>query len=308
MNSSISDNNQITPKKDLIFKRLFGSKGNEKILKDFLEYITQEKIKSVDTDLATEFIPELQEGKSSRVDVRAQLDDGTQIDIEMQTDKDGFSSQRCLFYWSKIYSNGIKKSRDYKKLKKVICIWIVDDTVYKDIPEFKTKWTMQERQGNNNYFKEIEIYVIELKKFRKTAIMEPKKKDFWLWFIDYTNREMVDMACLSNKRIKEAREQLDKIASEPGLMEAILNQEMAEMDQKMIQERKMKRARAEAREAGLSEGRAEGRAEGLAEGQKLLKDKELEIAKRMLDSGMDKKEVAQITGITIEEIEDMIKK
>ena len=39
MNEKI--NLDITPKKDIVFKRLFGSKGNEEILKDFLESILE---------------------------------------------------------------------------------------------------------------------------------------------------------------------------------------------------------------------------------------------------------------------------
>ena len=64
------------------------------------------------------------------------------------------------------------------------------------------------------------------------------------------------MACISNEKIREARKQLDEITSDPVLMEAILNQEMAEMDQKMILERKTKRA--------MKEGRAEYRREALS--------------------------------------------
>ena len=274
---------ELTPKGDWVFKRLFGSKGNEEILKDFLEYVLETKIRNVNTDLATEFIPELKEGKTSRVDVRAELSDGTQVDVEMQKEDDRFSDQRCLYYWSRIYANGIKKKKSYKELKKVICIWIVDETVYKELKEFKTHWVMQEeKSGDKNHFKEVEIYVIELKKFRATAIMEQKKKDFWLWFLDYTNREMIEMACINNERIREARKQLDEITSDPALMEAILNEEMSEMDEKMAIERKTERA--------------------MKEGEK---KKQFEIAKKLKENGIHIDIISQSTGLTIEEIEKL---
>lgn len=38
----------LTPKNDIIFKKLFGKKGNERIVKDFLEAILERKIKSVE--------------------------------------------------------------------------------------------------------------------------------------------------------------------------------------------------------------------------------------------------------------------
>ena len=34
-------------KNDIAFKRIFGSKGNEEILKDFLEYVLERKIKNI---------------------------------------------------------------------------------------------------------------------------------------------------------------------------------------------------------------------------------------------------------------------
>ena len=47
-------NEKITPKKDVIFKRLFGSVGSEKILKSLLEAILEIKIESVELNLDKE--------------------------------------------------------------------------------------------------------------------------------------------------------------------------------------------------------------------------------------------------------------
>ena len=69
-----NDNNKlITPKNDIVFKKIFGSKGNEEILKDFLESILDIKIDLLTLDLATELLPEFYEGKQTRVDVRSTL-------------------------------------------------------------------------------------------------------------------------------------------------------------------------------------------------------------------------------------------
>ena len=70
-----------------------------------------------------------------------------------------------------------------------------------------------------------------MQKFRKNAIIKPRNKEFWLWFIDYTNRERIELGCLENERIKEAREQLKKITSDKALMNQIIAEEMYERDQ-----------------------------------------------------------------------------
>ena len=49
---------KITPKNDIIFKKIFGSKGNEGILKDFLEGILETQIESVKLGLETELLLE----------------------------------------------------------------------------------------------------------------------------------------------------------------------------------------------------------------------------------------------------------
>ena len=308
-----------TPKEDLVFKKLFGSKGNEGILKDFLEYILDIKIKSIKLDLSTEVLPEIYKGKSSRVDVRAELDDNTKVDIEMQVRANGYNEKRCLQYWSKLYTNEIAEGDDYRELKKTICIWIIDGEVYDEFKEFESTWKMKEdKTGISGHFNDIEIHIIELKKFREADIIKPSKKEFWLWFIDHTNEEMVKMAYLTDEKIREARKQLEKITSDKALYMEIVNQQMYEMDQRMIRSIESEQARAEGMEKGIAEGMekgiaegmekgiAEGMEKGIAEGvEKGEKSKQIEIAKNMKNMQIDTETIAKATGLTKEEIEKL---
>ena len=54
-----------------------------------------------------------------------------------------------------------------------------------------------------------------------------------------------------------------------------------------------------ARETGREEGRQEGREEGRAEG---AKQKSFDIAKRMLEKGIDIETISELTGLTAEEV------
>ena len=60
----------------------------------------------------------------------------------------------------------------------------------------------------------------------------------------------------------------------------------------------MKKGRAEGLEKGLKKGRAEGRAEG-------EKQKALSIAKAMLQRGLDIQMIAELSGLTAEEIQSL---
>ena len=127
----------------MIFKKLFGSKGNEKILKSFLESILDITIESLTVDLSTEILPDFYDGKLSRLDVITRLEDKTIVNIEIQTNMKDFTDKRQLAYWSKLYLNQFKKGDNYKKADKAICIWILDGKVY-DFPEYHSKWKITE--------------------------------------------------------------------------------------------------------------------------------------------------------------------
>ena len=274
MNSTMK---KITPKNDIVFKKIFGTKGNEGILKDFLEAILDIEIDSLTLDLNTEFLPEFLDGKKSRVDVRTRLADGSDVNIEMQVDVSKYSDKRCLQHWCRIYNNNIKKSEDYKNLRKTICIWILDGKIYDEFEDIDSKWRiMNEKYGLKNHFNELEIHIIELKKLRNSAKLKESKKNFWLWFIDHTNEELVNMGSVTNEMIKEAREQLAKIQSNEELMERIRLEEAYEMDYN----------------TGINNARIEGK-----------KEAQIETAKKMLQKGMAVEEIEELTGLSKSEIE-----
>ena len=275
---------RITPKNDLVFKKIFGAKGNEGILKSLLESILEIKFDSLTVDLGNELLPDFYGGKLSRLDVKAKLNDGTIVNIEVQTNMSGYSDSRSLAYWSKLYLEQFKSGNEYKKADKTICIWILDGEVY-NFREYHSQWFLSEKtNGKTSYFNEIEIHVIELKKFRKENIMKPKNKEFWLWFIDYTKREMVEMA-YSLEEIRKAKAEYEKmIEGNEALQHLLSREELAEWDRNSM--------RAEAREEGLEEGRKEAK---------------LETAKKLLEKGMDIEIIMDVTGLTREEIEKLQK-
>ena len=103
--------------------------------------------------------------------------------------------------------------------------------------------------------------------------------NFWLSFIDYTNRELVELACISNEKIQKAREELAKIEADKELMERIRLEELAEFDQKNA----------------LCHAREEGEQIGLQKGKK-------EIVKNMLKANMTIEQISQMTGLSKDEI------
>ena len=71
----------MSPKNDAMFKRLFGKKGNERIVKDFLEAVLDIEIESVELEKETKIIPKHVNEKLGILDVRAKLSNGAVVDI-----------------------------------------------------------------------------------------------------------------------------------------------------------------------------------------------------------------------------------
>lgn len=72
-------------------------------------------------------------------------------------------------------------------------------------------------------------------------------------------------------------------------------------------EKGMAEGRAEGMAKGRAEGRAEGMAEGMAKGMAEGKTKAIiETAKRLLNMGLDMEQVAQGTGLSIEEVRKLL--
>ena len=89
---------------------------------------------------------------------------------------------------------------------------------------------------------------------------------------------------------------------ESGRIAGFSREKRTKYDADMITERDYQNILATAREqghdAGFAEGREAGRAAGLAEGK-------LAIARKLLASGMSGEQVAEFTGLTTEQLEEL---
>ena len=91
---------------------------------------------------------------------------------------------------------------------------------------------------------------------------------------------------MKNEEIKKAKEQLDKISQDKK------ERRLAELREKAIKDEMA------IRDSGYNEGRKEGLEEGLKEGIK-------KTAKNMLEMKIDKETISKVTGLTMDEIENM---
>lgn len=320
MNKIISSNREeiissMTPKRDFIFKKLFGTVGKERLVKDFLEAILNIKIKSLTLGQETTLLPESELGKTGVLDVKVELEDGSIVDIEMQRAENEFIVERAHFYASRMYSGQLKKGQGYEELNKVIVIFIMDFNLFNSIKEYHTKWVMTERQNVKMSFDEIELHFIELPKFLASKYDKKRKLDQWLLFIDYSQKELVKSIMDENEVVKEADEELRKLQMDEYLQELefrqLLNEYEKEFNKRRRQEKEDKRV--EERAEKLAEIKAEKLAEIKVEklsktkvekrAQEMLEEKIRETVKRMIKNNIDVETIMIATEMSKEEIE-----
>ena len=280
----------LDPKMDFVFKNIFGSEKHPNILISFLnatlkpkDLITAVEIKN--TDLNKGYI----EDKFSRLDVKATTSNNEIINIEIQLKNEYNMIKRSLFYWSKLYSEQLNEGEDYSVLKRTICINILNFK-YLKTRKFHSGYRLKEIYSNEELTDVAEIHFIEIPKLEEGT----DEKDMlvaWIEFLKNPESEKVRSLEMSIDEIREAKDELIRMSNDDT------PRELYEMRAKTLKDKIS--ALNEAERKGIKKGRQEGIKEG-------EKSKAIEIAKSLINIGLDKETISKSTGLTLSEIEKLI--
>ena len=284
----------LDPKMDFVFKNIFGSEKNPNILISFLnatlkpkDLITSVEIKN--TDLNKGYI----EDKFSRLDVKATTSNNEIINIEIQLKNEYNMIKRSLYYWSKLYSEQLNEGEDYSILKRTICINILNFK-YLKTRKFHSGYRLKEIYSNEELSDVAEIHFIEIPKLEEGS----DEKDMlvaWIEFLKDPESEKVRSLEMSIDEIRQAKDELIRMSNDDT------QRELYEMRAKTLKDKIS--ALNEAERKGIKKGMQKGIKEGMQKGEK---KKALEIAKSMIDMGLDKKTISKTTGLDLSEIEKLI--
>ncbi len=238
-----------SPMDDRVFQILFGEVKNANITKALVEDILGQKIKRIELDKNKHLLGQQRDDKTGIVDIRAEIDDGVQLDIEMQTaDRDNFL-KRILLYWARMYVKTMEKGNDYSTLKKCIVIAFVDFE-FSELKEYgiHTKWQIKETEFGEKVLTDVlELNIIEVSKVQKEYDKEAIIK--WVNFLKNPYGMEVENMAKTDEEIAEARRKLDEINADKELVAILEAQDWARWDYNdMINDEKRK-----ARRAGLAE-------------------------------------------------------
>lgn len=276
----------LKPKIDVVFHSLFRV-GNENITKAIISAVTKEKINKIDLNNDRHILGRYPEEKLGILDLKATLDNGTICNVEIQLADNKDTSERFLYYWSRIYSSQLIKGDDYGKINKVIGIIIIDYEFDKTrkIEDLSTKWKIREvSKGEEIELTDVfELYIIELPKAKKILEKDASNKlAQWMLFLNNPNEKEVSKIMNENKEIEEAMNELEEMSKDEEL------RRVAELREKAIRDEKN----------GLRHAREDGLREGIEKNNK-------EVAKKMKEKNIPIETIVEITKLTKEEIENL---
>ena len=304
----------VDPKADLTFKKVFGEHPDLiiSLLNALLPLPEDVKIETIEY-LQPELVPDDPLHKDSIVDVRCKDQNDRQFIVEMQMIWSPDYNQRALFNAAKAYSRELPAGGDYRNLKTVYSLNLLNENLDLDVPRWYHHYRMEHSEIKGETIDGLQLVFVELKKFQPSTWPERKMAVLWLRFLTEINGatrsappeleanpqvnkalRMVEVAALTpaerakydgfqdwlcrETRRANAEREAEKI---PGLK--------AELDA-AVAERNAEKTRADA-----------ATAERDAAVEQLHQDK-LETARQMKADGMAVEAIAKYTGLSADEI------
>ena len=303
---------------DWAMKRLLRDKANYVVLEGFLASLLGKRFK-IHRFLESEGNQEDEEDKYNRVDILAESEDGELCIIELQNSRELSYFHRMLYGVSKAITEYIGLGKPYEEVRKVYSINIVyfelgqgKDYVYHGKTEFvglhqphdtlklsvrqnekffgNKEFDVMKRKAASDLFPE--YYVLRVNDFDKVATTP---LDEWIEFLKTGNISAKAKAA----GLSEARERLRVDALSDKDRQAYYRHMESVRHMKSLFDTSRDEGYEEGMDKGLAKGMDMGLAKGLAKGRS---ERAKEIAKQLKAMGLTTEQIAQATGLTLDEI------
>lgn len=301
----------LNPTNDVAFKKIFGNENRKDILISFLNSILKlpqgKRINEV--EILNPFqAPHIKSLKESILDVRCRDERGITYIVEMQVAKPSDYDKRVLYYTSKAYVNQLGRGEDYPELNQIIYLGILDFK-FLDTKKYISDHLILDKEDGEHIIKDFRFCFVELPKFKKELHELEKIEDKWIYFLKHAEELKIIPQELKDEAEIEAAIEL--------LEEHNWSKEDLELYDVLGIYRQDERGRViEGYNQGKVEGLVEGRAEGKAEGEEIglakgraegEQEKEKAMIKTMHQNGLSPEQIAQFTGLTLEQIKGYLK-
>ncbi len=291
---------------DYVFCNIFNNPDNIIVLENFLSCYLEvplSKLRGHVEILSRNLIIEHKKEANKQIDLLVDIE-GEKVNIELQNKKSEGIINRNVVFASKIHARQLKmKSEKGKKeseskyagIKRTLQINLMRG---KEKKKVKESYFLTNEEGEI-LTKKLQIDLVNMEKGKELCYTkEETKLARWCRVILATTREEFEEALGEDLMEKEAKdlleEKVEQYSQDEEVIEMYSEYSRAELETESVLEEAKEQAMKQGREEGIEQGREEG-----------IREKQIEIARKMLEENMDKNTVSRITDLSIEEIEKL---
>ncbi|OKH38614.1 transposase [[Phormidium ambiguum] IAM M-71] len=268
----------INPKTDFAFKKIFGSEQSKDILISFLNALLYNGNSTIeDLEILNPYLaPKIRGIKDTYLDVKAKITGDKTVIIEMQVlNVEGFE-KRILYNAAKAYSIQLDSGENYNLLNPVIALTITDFEMFTNWDKVISRFALKEQDYLVDYsIYDIELVFVELPKFNKELSQLETITDKWIYFLK------------TARSLETVPEEIGEI---PEIQKAFSIANQANLTRAELED-------LEKREIYIHDQRNAI--------TKAVNQNRREIAKRLIDLGLDDQTISQTTGLNLEEVRNL---
>ncbi|EJR26767.1 Rpn family recombination-promoting nuclease/putative transposase [Bacillus cereus] len=286
---------------DFAFKRLFGVEGNEDILIGFLNAVLQSSLDEeiISLHLDDPHLPrEQRDDKLSILDLRATLNSGIKLNIEIQVRDKKDMIERSLFYWAGMYYSQMTQGMKYTELRPTICINIVDFILFPEEEDFHNVGVVMNKKSEYIISENMQLHFLEIPKVIRE--WQEDRMDPW---DDILARWLLLFPAYEDEKLTTILEGI-AMEKDPVLKKAIEDWERLSSDKDFL---RLYEAREKAIKDRISEiETAEEKAAKKAEEETRIATK-IEIIHNLIKMGLPIEQIAKAADLSVEEVNEILK-
>jgi len=313
------------PKLDLVFKKLFGSEENKDLLLSLVNSVLPDDQQVVQLQLKNPYnVADYVKGKLSILDIKAEDEQGRLYDIEMQIKGSAFYGRRTLYYWAKMFGSQLdpidpqhelelerkarlRQEQDYDSLKKSIVISLMDFSFFRD-ERYHRCFSLHDRDSGHTHpeLDYLDLYFVEMRKFEDLYPTVRTTLDRWIKFINNAGYYVPDRLpgeLAEIEPIRKAIHRLEVMYFDPRERGIYEDQQKFYRDQLSWMREEFDKAMREAIEKAVGEAVEKAEEVAAERTEEKLVAAKRDIALRGFEKGLDNVTVADLTGLSIAQVE-----
>ncbi|MEB3164778.1 MAG: Rpn family recombination-promoting nuclease/putative transposase, partial [Prochlorothrix sp.] len=274
----------LDPKTDFAFKKIFGSPQSKPILIEFLNaFIYQGASVIQDLEILDPYqSPQLQGIKDTFLDVKAQLQEGETVLIEMQVLNPLDFNKRVLYNVAKAYSLQLQRGQGYSRLRPVIGLTITDFVLFPERDRPLSHYQLLDREDGLPYGDDIQLIFVELPKFTKSLEDLETLADQWMFFLQQTaTLDEIPPPLQQNPNFDLAFHIAETANLSREEFELLERRALAVEDSRNVVRRALLEGLEQGLEQGLQQGLERGLQQGLQQAREAVQESRRDIARSL---------------------------